>query len=112
MLKKNLENNRNQNELLRKLAGKVEIDSKNVLMKYSGKKGEEIDEGVVAQIPVYRKDRNNLSNINSNDSKGTYNSNTANKTDYTDLNILPAQKYKTEGMGRISNDDISKLSNG
>ena len=106
-IKKSLENN-NQNDYLRRLTGRAE-DSKNVLMKYSNNKKEEnVDEGViVGQIPVNRKDRHNLSNINSNDSK--YNSNTMNKNDYSDIYINPAIKYKTEGMGIKPNEDINKI---
>lgn len=112
MLKKALDTNPKHNQLLRNLAGVQDKDSKNVLKNYSVKSGQsdQIEEGVVAQIPVYRKDRNNLSNINTNDSsKVSYNSNSGNKNDYTDLNILPAHKYKTEGVSRMSNDNLTKI---
>lgn len=109
--------NSGREDILRKLAGKPSVqvgirDSKNVLLKYAhgGKPNpEELDEDVVVKgIPVNRKNRNNLSNIESIDSN-KYNSNGVDKNKYSDLPITPAVKYKTEGVSKISSEDVAKL---
>lgn len=102
-------------DLLLKLSGKADPnpDSRNVLLKYAqgipGKaKADETDENVIVKgIPVNRKNRNNLKNIESFESNQNFGS--VKKTEF-DLPITYAVKYKSEGGPKISGDDVVKIS--
>lgn len=96
--------NLDSKSMLMRLSGKTEVnnDNRSVLLKYAGKseKGtgeggdEGTDEGVsinnIKNIPIQRKQRHNLRNIETVNGKET---SEKKNTDYDSLTILPAVKY-------------------
>ncbi len=101
MTRKSLGFDKDQNNMLLKLSGKSNFqatpaDSKNVLLKYAmggqskntKDNTDETDEGVIAKnVPVARKNRNNLRNIETIESKPVV-------KNTEDIPIMPAHKYK------------------
>lgn len=92
--------NLDSKNMLLKLSGKSDVhDQKNVLLKYAGKSGnhdntdEGTDEGVsvnnVRGIPITRKQRHNLRDIEGDPQKKE-------NKDYSDLPITPAVKYQVK----------------
>jgi hypothetical protein len=115
--------------IFNKLSGKNDgPDSKNFLLKYTAKlkdnkKDDIVEEnkemstqnGIGKNIPVLRKNRNNLKDIENLESSKYFSINNDNKNkkekEETDFPIMPALKYKSEGRvkNKTSTEDLNEL---